>query len=230
MVIFDRVLVPRDRVFFFGKEELCDRLFREGHFHAYVGHQILTRYIAKTEFFVGLLQVLAEEQNADSEPTFLHSITKLMAMLENLKALQVAAETGGTFTSSGYFVPALAPLTAAGIQFPDLHEEALRLIRTISASQLIMNPFGADFNSENEAYLNAYLQGISSPAKDRIALFRLAWELGGGAFGGRQNQFERFFFGNGKTIASRMYGCCDNLEHYKSRIYHFLGLNGKNQK
>jgi len=227
MVIFDRVLVPRDRVFFFGKEELCDRLFREGHFHAYVGHQILTRYIAKTEFFLGLLQVLAEEQNADSEPTFLHSITKLMAMLENLKALRVAAETDGTFTSSGYYVPALAPLTAAGIQFPDLHEEALRLIRTISASQLIMNPFGADFFSENEAYLNAYLQGISSPAKDRIALFRLAWELGGGAFGGRQNQFERFFFGNGKTIANRMYGCCESMEQYKSRIYQFLELKGE---
>ncbi|WP_059040509.1 4-hydroxyphenylacetate 3-hydroxylase family protein [Paenibacillus rubinfantis] len=222
MVIFDRVLVPQDRVFFYGDEELCDRLFREGHFHAYAGHQILTRYMAKTEFFLGLLQALAEEQNTDTEQSFLGSITKIMAMLENLKALRMAAEIGGTFTASGYYVPALAPLTAAGIQFPDLHEETLRMIRTISASQLIMNPFGADFHSENQAYLESYLQGLSSPAKDRVALFRLAWELGGSGFGGRQNQFERFFFGNGKTIANRMYGCCNELEDYKARVYQLI--------
>ncbi|MGP0584803.1 4-hydroxyphenylacetate 3-hydroxylase family protein [Paenibacillus timonensis] len=223
MVIFDRVLVPHDRVFFVGEERLYDQLFQVGNFHAYAGHHIITRYIAKTEFLLGLLQALAEEQNTDTENSFVSQIVKVMAMLENLKALRLAAETGGKMTESGYYVPALAPLTAAGIQFPDLHEEMLRIIRSISASQLIMNPFEADFNSENQTSLEVYLQGLSSLAKDRIVLFRLAWELGGGAFGGRQNQFERFFFGNGKTIANRMYGCCEGLDEYKSRVYHLIG-------
>ncbi|WP_068785756.1 4-hydroxyphenylacetate 3-hydroxylase family protein [Paenibacillus phocaensis] len=223
MVIFDRVLVPRERVFYYGEEQLCERLFREGNFHAYAGHHILTRYIAKTEFLLGLLQVLAEEQNMEAEPLFVNQLVKVMAGLENLKALRLAAETGGSYTPSGRYVPALAPLTAAGIQFPDLHEVVMRMIRSMSASQLIMNPFEADFNSENQSYLESYLQGISSAAKDRIALFRLAWELGGGAFGGRQNQFERFFFGNGKTIANRMCECCVGLEDYKSKVLRLIG-------
>lgn len=229
MVIFDRVLVPRERIFYYGDEHLCDRLFQEGHFHAYAGHHIITRYITKTEFLLGLLQALAEEQNSESEPSFVAQIVKVMAVLENLKALRLAAEAGGSSTPLGHYVPALAPLTAAGIQFPDLHEEVMRTIRSISASQLIMNPFEADFNSENQTYLEVYLQGLSSPAKDRIALFRLAWELGGGAFGGRQNQFERFFFGNGKTIANRMYDCCEELNEYKTRVFRLIGINGKTQ-
>ncbi|WP_178019116.1 4-hydroxyphenylacetate 3-hydroxylase family protein [uncultured Paenibacillus sp.] len=227
MVIFDRVLVPRDRIFYYGEEQLYDRLFQEGHFHAYAGHHIITRYITKIEFMLGLLQALAEEQNMDAEPSFVGQIVKVMAMLENLKALRLAAETEGTITSYGHYVPALAPLTAAGIQFPDLHEEALRMIRTISASQLIMNPFEADFNSENRSYLDVYLQGLSSPAKTRIALFRLSWELAGGAFGGRQNQFERFFFGNGKTIANRMYDGCEELNEYKTRVFRLIDSGNK---
>ena len=101
------------------------------------------------------------------------------------------------------------------------------MIRTISASQLIMNPFEADFNSENRSYLDVYLQGLSSPAKTRIALFRLSWELAGGAFGGRQNQFERFFFGNGKTIANRMYDGCEELNEYKTRVFRLIDSGNK---
>ncbi|MFD2877738.1 4-hydroxyphenylacetate 3-hydroxylase C-terminal domain-containing protein [Paenibacillus rhizoplanae] len=51
----------------------------------------------------------------------------------------------------------------------------------------------SDFDTSAGAYLNQYLKGTASEAWFRNALFRLAWELGAGAFGGRQIQFERLF-------------------------------------
>lgn len=230
MVIFDRVQIPRERVFYYGDERIYDRLFHGGHFHAYAGHQICSRYIAKTEFLLGLLLGLAEEQNCEEEPAIREQLASILAGLENVRALRLSSEVNAAPDAQGYFVPALAPLTAAGLQYPKLHAEIIQMLQSLSASQLIMNPVEADLTSPNQRELEAYLPGLSSSAKDRIALFRLAWELGAGPFGGRQGQFERFFFGNGKTIAGRMNDCCKELEAYKSRVYRFLGREDSDTK
>ncbi|WP_018752551.1 4-hydroxyphenylacetate 3-hydroxylase family protein [Paenibacillus sanguinis] len=223
MVILDQVRIPHERIFYYGDERMYDRLFHGGHFHAYAGHQICSRYIAKTEFLLGLLLGLAEEQNCEEEPAIRQQLAGILAGLENLKSLRLASEINATVSSLGYYIPDLAPLTAAGLQYPMLHAEIIAMIQSLSASQLIMTPLEADLASMNQAQLEAYLPGLSSSAKERVALFRLAWELGAGPFGGRQNQFERFFFGNGKTIASRMNDCCKELEEYKNMVYRFVG-------
>lgn len=222
-VVLDRVLVPHDRVFFYGDERLFDRLFHEGNFHAYAGHQILSRYIAKTEFLLGLILSLAEEQNAAAELSTTSRIARVMTMLENLRALRLASETTGDTNPNGYYVPGNPPLIAANLQFPEYYEEMIHTIQQISASNLIMNPLEADLSSAPKQYLEVYLKGISSSAKERIALFRLAWELGAGPFGGRQSQFERFFFGNAKTTANRMYQSCERQEDYKALVHQLIG-------
>ncbi|WP_334077562.1 4-hydroxyphenylacetate 3-hydroxylase family protein [Paenibacillus sanfengchensis] len=223
LVVLDRVLVPHDRVFFYGDEGMFDRLFREGNFHAYAGHQILSRYIAKTEFLLGLMLSLAEEQNSATELTAKSLIARVMMMLENLRALRLTSETTGYMTPNGYYVPGSSPLIAANLQFPDYYDEMIHTIQKLSASNLIMNPFEADLSSPPKKYLEVYLKGISSSAKERIALFRLAWELGAGPFGGRQSQFERFFFGNANTTANRMYQSCQNQEDYKALVHQLIG-------
>ncbi|WP_039790509.1 4-hydroxyphenylacetate 3-hydroxylase N-terminal domain-containing protein, partial [Paenibacillus riograndensis] len=61
MVIFDHVFIPRYRIFYLGNEEIGERLFSEGNFHSHAGHQVLTRYIGKTEFLLGLISKLSDE-------------------------------------------------------------------------------------------------------------------------------------------------------------------------
>jgi 4-hydroxyphenylacetate 3-monooxygenase len=43
--------------------------------------------------------------------------------------------------------------------------------------------------------IDRYFQSASVPARDRIALLRLAWDFIGSEFGGRHQQYEKFYGG-----------------------------------
>lgn len=222
LVIFDRVLVPHNRIFYYGDDEYCGRLFAEGHFHTHIAHQITTRYIAKTEFLLGLLESLAFELNVELESHMIINTSKIIAFLETFKALRLASEKDAIQDKFGYLVPASSPLLASSILFPKLYPEMVEMITILGSSGLIMIPSEFDFASDSGPYLNQYLKGANSEAWERIALFRLAWELGASSFGGRETQFERFFFGNSLTTAYRMYQSYTNHEQLQTMIRDFL--------
>lgn len=221
MVIFDHVFIPRNRIFFLGNEEIGERLFSEGNFHSHAGHQVLTRYIAKTEFLLGLTAKLSDEQNIALEAVTMERISRILTMLENLKSLRLASEMMAEPDARGYYVPAPKPLIAATMQYSSFYQEMLGMLQDISSSSLVMLPSETDLASDAGDFLRLYLKGQDTSARDRIALFRLAWELAVGPFGGRQKQFERFFFGNTRTLTSRMYSVY-NLDKYKAMIDEFL--------
>lgn len=222
LVIFDRVMVPKDRIFYYGDDRYHNRLFKEGQFHAQVAHQVVTRYIAKTEFLLGTLESLADEQNSRLEPSTVMKIGKILSYLETFKALRAAAEHEASRNRFGYFVPASGPLLASVSLFPDFYADMVDMIRQIGSSGLIMIPTEKDFHSQPGDYLRQYLRGETTEAPDRTALFRLAWELGLNAFGGRQIQFERLFFGNAQTMAYRMYNGYGHHERLQQLIRDFI--------
>ncbi|WP_238651879.1 4-hydroxyphenylacetate 3-hydroxylase family protein [Paenibacillus piscarius] len=221
MVIFDHVLIPRNRIFYLGDEEIGERLFSEGNFHSHAGHQVLTRYIAKTEFLLGLISALSDEQNIALEAVTRERISRILTMLENLKSLRLASEMMAEPDSQGYYVPAPKPLIAATMQYSSFYQEMLGMLQDISSSNLVMLPSETDLASDAGDFLRLYLKGQDTSARDRIALFRLARELAIGPFGGRQKQFERFFFGNTRTLTSRMYKVY-SLDKYTAMIDEFL--------
>ncbi|AWP27967.1 4-hydroxyphenylacetate 3-hydroxylase family protein [Paenibacillus glucanolyticus] len=225
LVIFDRVLVPHDRIFYYGDEAYAGRLFGESHFHTHMAHQITTRYIVKTEFLLGLLESLADEQNVGLEPQMVLNVSKIITFLETFKALRLASEQGALHDKFGYLVPATSPLLASSILFPKFYPEMVEMIQILGSSGLIMIPSELDFDSDTGHYLDQYLKGTTSEAYDRIALFRLAWELGASSFGGRQTQFERFFFGNAHTVAYRMYNSYEDHEQLRQLINDFIAKN-----
>lgn len=98
----------------------------------------------------------------------------------------------------------------------------VEMVQNLSSSGLIMIISESDFSSSAGSYLHQYLKGNVSDAWYRNALFRVAWELGAGAFGGRQTQFERLFFGNSETMAWRMYNSYDNHEYFRQIIHEFI--------
>lgn len=222
LVIFDRVLIPHDRIFYYGDEIYCARLFGESHFHTHIGHQIITRYIAKTEFFLGMLESLAEEQNVELEPFTILPISRILTFLETFRALRLASEVGASHDKFGFLVPDKGPLLASTIHFSEFYPKMVEMVQNLSSSGLIMITSESDFSSNAGSYLHQYLKGNVSDARYRNALFRVAWELGAGAFGGRQTQFERLFFGNSETMAWRMYNSYDNHEYFRQIIHEFI--------
>ncbi|MDF2663599.1 MAG: hpaB, partial [Paenibacillus sp.] len=81
----------------------------------------------------------------------------------------------------------------------------IEIIQLIGASGLVMIPGEQDFLSPAEGDLSRYLKGIDADARQRVGLFRLAWELGASSFAGRQTLYERFFFGDSVKVANRLY-------------------------
>jgi anthranilate 3-monooxygenase (FAD)/4-hydroxyphenylacetate 3-monooxygenase len=79
----------------------------------------------------------------------------------------------------------------------------VEILQTIGAGGLMMVPSAADFESPIAPDVEKYFQGAGTTARDRIHLYKLAWDLAGEAFGGRQLQYERYFNGDPvRTTAS----------------------------
>jgi 4-hydroxyphenylacetate 3-monooxygenase len=148
-------------------------------------------------------------------------ISRILTMLENLKALRLASEMMAEPDAKGYYVPAHKPLIAATMQYSSFYQEMLGMLQDISSSNLVMLPSETVLGSDAGGFIRLYLKGQESSARDRISLFRLTWELAVSPFGGRQKQFERFFFGNTRALTSRMYNVY-SLDKYKAMIDEFL--------
>ncbi|SCY25123.1 4-hydroxyphenylacetate 3-monooxygenase [Paenibacillus polysaccharolyticus] len=223
IVIFDHVLVPHNRIFFAGHEQMSSTLFSGSNFHIHAGHQVLCRYIAKTEFMLGTIQLLTDTLDLSNEAHVLEKTARVLAGLESLKALALAAEAGAIPDGRGYILPAPKPLMAANLLYPKLYPEMIETLQLLSSSGMIMVLQEEDFQSGTADSLNVYLKGSDMESKERNALFRLIWELGAGSFGGRQTQFERFFFGNNITVSNRLYKASSQDHSQRERVRQFLG-------
>ena len=54
VAVFDHVFVPSERIFMLGNPQLCNSFYTETGAGALMTHQVVTRTIAKSEFFLGL--------------------------------------------------------------------------------------------------------------------------------------------------------------------------------
>ena len=83
---------------------------------------------------------------------------------------------------------------------------AAEVIRQVSGSGLIMTPTERDLeNPEIASYLEQYLQGKNLATRERVQLFKLAWDMLGEQFGGRQLQYEWFYAGDPMFTRARFY-------------------------
>ncbi|USB32120.1 4-hydroxyphenylacetate 3-hydroxylase N-terminal domain-containing protein [Paenibacillus sp. YPG26] len=218
LVILDHVLVPHDRMFLYGDEELSASFFARSHFHTHVSHQILCRYIAKTEFLVGVLEYMAECLDRSGDKFFIDRVSEILITLETLKALVIASEAQSSLDEWGRMLPDPRPLYAANAWYPKVYPQIIETIQLLGSSDLIMIPSEQDFSSPISPYLNKYLQGSDTDAYSKVQLFRLAWELSVSAFGGRQTQYERFFFGSPNTLTERIYSNLGDRDRYMNIV------------
>jgi 4-hydroxyphenylacetate 3-monooxygenase len=83
----------------------------------------------------------------------------------------------------------------------------LEIIRELAGSALITLPSSVrDFESgETASDVQRYMRSASSDAKSKVALMRLAWDLIGSEFGGRQQQYEKFYGGASFLVKQNVY-------------------------
>lgn len=205
LVVFDNVLVPWERVFFYDAPEVAATFFGASSFQPFTFHQVITRQIVKTEFMLSVAELLVQTINISEYQHIHEKLSEIIIGLETMKALLAKSEMDATVDTAGSMRPSLLPLQVASNIFPKLYPRFSEIIQLIGASGMVTLPTEKDFQSERITDLHHYLQAANRSAEDRLKIFRLAWDLTMSAFGTRQTQYERYFFGDPVRLASYLY-------------------------
>lgn len=226
IVVFDNVLVPWDRVFFYNNSEVGEEFVNRSSFNAFAKQQVITRQIVKTELMLGVAQILTETINVNKYQHIQEKISEIISGLEIMKALLEKAENNASIDEFGIMRPDILPLKAASFIFPKLYPRFNEIIQIIGASGMITLPTEKAFHSSIRKDLDQYLQGATKSAEDRVKIFRLAWDLTMSSFGTRETQYERYFFGDPIRIASDLYNSYPK-EQYVIDAQKFLNLKNE---
>ncbi|WP_018133124.1 4-hydroxyphenylacetate 3-monooxygenase, oxygenase component [Effusibacillus pohliae] len=226
IVVFDDVLVPWDRVFIAGNNELCNRAYMETNAVVHMAHQVVIKNVAKTEFVLGVILRLIDAIGISQFQHVQEKAAEVIVALEAMKAFLTAAEANASVDAYGVMLPDFAPLNAARNWYPKVYPRLAEIIRQLGASGLMAIPTQDDFqHPEIGEYLHKYTQGANIDGYERVQLFRLAWDIAISAFGNRQVLYEYFFFGDPVRMAGALYNSY-NKQPYMDKVSQFLARTG----
>lgn len=222
MVVFDDVLVPWDRIFILNSVELCNRAYSQTGALELMSLQVVNNKMAKTESYLGLATLMAEGIGASVFPQVKDRIVDIITTLETINGLRLAAIEQAEQNAFGMMTPARPPLDTARNVFPQVFPRINEVIQLTGASGMILQMGEEDLDSPAVgAFAEKFMQGREIPAREKIALFRLAWDMTISGFGSRQALYERFFFGDPVRMRPVFYDNYDK-EPYKQKIQGFL--------
>ena len=224
VVFFDDVHVPWERVFLLGDVELCNNYATGTQSNSHTGHQVLTRFVVKAEFILGLADLMVETLGSGTVPHVQEQVAELITQCNMLKACLRAAEADAVPNAWGVMCPAGAPIQAGRTLFGrSIYPRMVEIIQLLGTSSLMALPAEADFDTDIAPDVNQYLSTDTSNARDRARLFHLAWDVSCSAFSGRQVLYERMFGGNAVRNAITLFNTYDR-EPYAQRVRDFLAI------
>jgi 4-hydroxyphenylacetate 3-monooxygenase len=221
IVVFDDVVVPWERIFLLGDMERCNGCYGATDAVVHMMHQVAIKNIVKAEFLLGIILMMIETVGIEQFQHVQEKAAEVMTYLETMKACLRAAEADAHLDQWGVMTPARMPLDIARNMFPKMYPRIVEIIQLLGASGLMATASEADFAGPIAADVTKYLQAANSDGKERVRLYRLAWDVACSGFGGRQELYERYFFGDPIRMMSALYFGYDKAP-LKERIKEFL--------
>ena len=221
VVVFDDVLVPWERVFILEDPDRANRVNDATDAIVFMAHQATVREAAKAEFMAGIMITVAETIGADGFPQVQERISNSLLAAETMKAFIRSSEAGAKVNQWGLMTPDYVPINSARNLWPRLAPEFSAVLKQTGASGLMAIPPEGILTSEVRPDLDRYYQAKTADGEERVRLFKLAWDAAGSSFGGRQDLYERFFFGDPVRMASAYYAWYDK-EPYRRRVRDLL--------
>ncbi|QDP39589.1 4-hydroxyphenylacetate 3-monooxygenase, oxygenase component [Radiobacillus deserti] len=222
ILVFDNVLVPWDRVFFYHNLEVSNSFMIKSSFHHFALHQVVTRQIVKLEFVLGIAEMIVQTINIGEYQHIQEKMSEIITGIETMKGLLCKSEIEAELDDWGYMRPNINPLRVASNTFPRIYPRLTEILQSLGASGMITIPSENDFNSEIKYDLHQYVQGKNADAETRVKVFRLAWDLTMSAFGTRETLYERYFFGDPVRLSSLLYKTYPK-EELVQNVKEFLG-------
>ena len=196
VIYFDEVKVPWDRVFVHRDPAMCRAQYHETPAHVFHNHQAQVRLMVKLRFLVGMARKIADTTGVISYPQVVESLGNLAGQAGLIEGMVHGMEAKGSYVVR-YYVPDRHLLYASQVQAQQMYPEVVQAIRLMTGGGVIMMPSSAvDFASaETAGYIEKTQQSPIVDAKDRVKLFKLAWDAIGSEFGSRHIQYEIFYAG-----------------------------------
>ncbi len=222
IVFFDDVLVPWERVFLLGDVDMCNNYGIATQSTTHSGYQVVNRCLVKTEFILGLAQLMADTLGSADLQHVQERIAEIIIHLETLKACMRASEADAWVNDYGVMCPAQGPITVGRALFPTtIYPRLAEIVQLMGSGNLMALPSEGDFDAPIGPEVERYLTTDTADARERVRLFRLAWDVACSAFGGRQVLYERFFGGDPTRNALLLYRSY-NRDGAVQRVLDFL--------
>jgi 4-hydroxyphenylacetate 3-monooxygenase len=221
VVFFDDVLVPWERVFLLGDVDLLNGTATATHSMTHTAHQGAAKNIAKCEFVLGVALLMTKTLGNAHLPHSEERLGELMLYTELMKACMRAAEADAQLDEWGVMCPAPLPAESTRNLFMTAYPRMVEILQLLGSSSFMITPSEADFSGPLAPEIEQYLATDTATARERVKLFRLAWDIAGSAFGSRQVLYERFFASDPLTRA-RALGALYPKDETMARVQEFL--------
>lgn len=225
LVVFDDVLVPWDRVFLYNNVSACNEMYEATGLGPHLAHQTGVRGLVKLHFAVAVTTALAAAVRTDAFLPVQQRLAEGVMAVDIARGLLTSAEHGAR-DRDGVWTPDEAPLRSLRLFLAEAYPKIISNLQVLGAGGLLMTPTQADFSSPIAQDVLRYYQGAEgTPATERVALFRLAYELTCDGFGQRQVQYERYYGGDPVRMAAQHYQRSD-LEQARQMVRRARELAG----
>jgi aromatic ring hydroxylase len=207
IAVFDDVLVPWERVIVDGGPGSADLVNSLGQIGGPIVLQTASRLLSQIEFFCGLATRLAD---AIGITGFLHIQEKLGEMLTWLdvaRGVYYGAEAMAQQLPNGMWTAGGNGLAAFHLHGGRIYSRFVEIVQILAGGGFFYAPGEADLQSaELRPVIDRYVRGRSGiSAEERIALFKLAWDVTGESFGQRMQQYVRFYSGDPIRLTAGYY-------------------------
>ena len=125
-------------------------------------------------------------------------------------------------TAGASCAPAILPVESTRNLMMTAYPRMIEILQLLGSSSFLLTPSEKDFDGPLAPQIEQYLATDNIAAKDRVKLFRLAWDVAGSAFGSRQVLYERFFASDPLTRARAMAAVYPKGQ-VMERVLEFLG-------
>lgn len=211
VAIFDDCEIPWEWVYDYRDWQVHNFALLAMHFTEALGHHVIVKNVAKTRFLYGLAHLIADSAQTNSFVNVQIRLGDILTMLQTMESIAIAAVEGAApDPKTGVWYANESAIQAGLRMFPEFYVRIVDHIKQIGGSNFMAAPSTATIEALGPA-VERYFRGVGEDGDGKVPLFRLAWDVVGTSFAGRQELYERFFFGDAQVVRAQNY-----MRHDKS--------------
>ena len=144
---------------------------------SHTGHQVLNRCLVKSEFILGLADLIVDTLGSGTIPHVQEQVAELINYRDVLRSCVRAAEADAKLNQYGMMCPDMNAIRAGRTLFGrSMFPRMVEIIQMLGTGGLMALPAEADFDSGIGAEIERYFATDSTDARERARVFHLAWE------------------------------------------------------